>query len=152
VARYAVANTTATGCDIGEAVAFLWNPSSTVALRLVFLGIGHAGATAGMSLRLSRIDGQGTGGTTYTADADDGFRPRAAPPSGAFMKMGNFTTSPTEVTPELWRITLHDAAANQHWNREWQKRSPLMVPAGSGLAIFSPVALTAVSSEWEWDE
>lgn len=152
MARYAVANTTATGCDIGEAVAFLWNPSSTIALRLVFLGIGHAGATAGMSLRLSRIDGQGTGGTTITPDLDDGFRRRADPPSGAFMKMGNFTTSPTEVTPELWRATLHDTGANQLWTREFQKRSPLWIPPGSGLAFFSPVAVTAISSEWEWDE
>jgi len=152
--RWAVANAGAASTDANEPSAHLWNPSASVTLEVVYLSIGHQSALAAATTRLTRTSTTGTGlpGQKYQPTQFNAFDQSAVNPSGAFLQMANFSANPTEIVSDLWRIKWVDPGANNLVQRRLDRRHPLEVPPGTGLAWWIDVISNNWSAVFEWYE
>lgn len=149
MAVFSVGSQAALGCDAGEACVNLWNPAANTAIRVRQIEVVHQAALTN-GIRLSRTSTIGTTGTSITPDADNHFGRRAAPQSACVMYLGNFSVNPTEETPSLFSAQLGAGASGGMVG--WWFPEPIVVPAGSGLGIYSVGAGTSFGHFWEWEE
>ena len=149
--RYSVGTRTATGADIGEVLYALWNPHASIALRVVSIELDRQG-TESIEVAFHRITTRGTPGATETPDADNHFGRRAAPPSGALLDRGNYSAAPTIENPALGMFK-PGVVTGSGFQWDFRQR-PIIVDAGTGLAIVVTQAAIAAASDgsFMWDE
>jgi hypothetical protein len=151
--RYAVAADVAATAGTADHVgALLWNPHGTKSIYVREVHVFSPAATV-QAPSLVRTSTAGvTPTSTTTPDADNAFDRRAIPPSGALLYGATFGTQPTLQTPYLARSYLPAAiGAAVMWSF---LDEPLEVPAGTGLAVATPIAtaLQANRVTYVWDE
>lgn len=148
--RFAVAGrsaaTAATADNIGAA---LWNPAAAVSLKVKELHWFHSTATAD-NLEIIRISARGTASVTVTPDADNDLERLVGPASAAVLDV-TYTVQPTVQGPPMFRNNL-PAALGAGVIYVFEK--PIEVPAGTGLAVGTPVAVALVAADvtFVWDE
>jgi hypothetical protein len=147
MARYSVGAPASNSADINEATGVLWNPHSTIALRVYGIEVQHNSSVSGCTV--SRVTTRGTPATTTTPDADNQWGRRNTPPSGALLDRGNYTVNPTVQTPPLLAFQLSGqvGSAINYWLPQ-----PIIVPGGTGLALVLNTAATAWSYSFTWEE
>jgi hypothetical protein len=151
VARFSVANEVARSTvNANEALFNFWNPHSTIAVRVVQIQFILSSAnTGGRALTLNRSTTTGaTFGATYTPDVDSQFKNRFAPVSGVLLYQTP-TTQPTLQTPPLFNIYIGAVAGSL---AGFDIRTPIMVPAGTGLAIQAVSISSGGSASFTWEE
>lgn len=149
--RYSVGGrSAATAATADHAAAALWNPSATKSIRVREIWCFKSVATVDHH-QLLRITARGTPGTTVTPDADNDFDRELAPPSGAVLDLATYTAQPTVQTPPLARANLPAAIGAGFI---WVFAEPILVKAGTGLAICTPQANVLQASDFTfvWDE
>lgn len=143
--------TAATAATANHVGASLWNPHASIPMRITEIAWAKTVATAD-NLAIMRITARGTAGSTVTPTiVNDVFR-GVAPPSGALLDLAAFTGQPT----------LDGAVYMHRWNLPaavgagifWALRTPIRVPAGTGLALVTPVAtiLQPADVTFSWSE
>lgn len=148
--RFSVACTTSGAVDAAEVGANLWNPHGSLPLRVVWVSVDMAGqVTGGVTMRLIRTSTQGSGGATYTPDADNHYSRRAAPQSAAVLRRGDFSTSPTAVGSGL--VVAHLGVPSGSAFHRWLQQ-PIIVPGGSGLGVAFSGAANGIAYAFRWDE
>ena len=149
MARFSVANATGIANDANEPIGALWNVGTVaVALAVYQIDVSHLN-TSGSNIQIFRISTRGTAGGSFTPDLDNHYGRRAGPASGAILDRGNYTVAPTQETPQMLSAQLGAAAGS---NNEWWLPVPIMVPAGTGLAIYSTTAYTTAHIRFTWEE
>ena len=149
MARFSVANATGIANDANEPIGALWNTGTVpVALAVYHVDVAHLNTSAS-NVRLFRISTRGTAGGSFTPDLDNHHGRRAGPASGAILDRGNYTAAPTQETPQMLSAQLGAAAGSAH---EWWFPEPIMVPPGTGLAIYSTTAYTTAHVRFTWEE
>lgn len=142
----------ATAATVNQSGANLWNPHGTKSIYVREVHVFSTAATvqAPSLVRTSTAGSSPT--TTVTPDADNHFDRRAAPPSGAVLYLASFSTYPTVQDPYLLRAHLPAAiGAAVMWSF---LDVPIEVPAGTGLAVATPVATALQANRYSfcWDE
>jgi hypothetical protein len=151
VARYSVGNEVARSTVAnGDSLFLLWNPHATIAIRVVHISFILSSAnTGGRQLTLNRASTAGATPTgTYTADIDSHYRNRAAPPSGTLLYQ-ILGTQPTVGTPPLLDMQVGAVAGSL---AGFDIRTPIVVPAGTGLSIEAVTITAGGSATFTWDE
>lgn len=151
--RYSVAGrSAATAATADQAAGHLWNPAAARSIYVVEVWCFNT-AAVGMNPGLVRTSTIGTTpGTTVTPDADNAFDRLVAPASGATLYLATFATYPVVQGPYMHRENLPAAAGT---GLVWSFQDfPIEVPAGTGLAVATPVATALQASDltYTWDE
>ena len=151
--RYAVAGRSAnTAATIDQSAGHLWNPSTSRGIFVREVHVVQVNATAS-NLGLIRTTTIGTTpGTTVTPDVDNAFNRQAAPPSASVLYLATFATYPVVAGPYMYRTNTPAAGGvSSLWI---MGDEPIFVPAGTGLAVATPVAVILQSSDisYVWDE
>jgi hypothetical protein len=137
----------------GETIACLWNPHASSAIRVFWCSFVYATAPAAfVNWALQRATARGTPALTIVPDADSHNGSRAGPPSGALLDLGDYTTDATRDASHLVRVPTPAVVGSGHdW---WFVKQPIVVPAGTGLALAQVAAmtLTNVDVTFGWDE
>lgn len=123
----------ATAATANHAVAAIWNPSSSLRIRVTELSFVAQGAapTAGNSLQVRRITARGTAGSTLTPTIANDTDRIVAPVSGVVVDLAAYTVQPT----------LDTGVAMWQWNLAAVIGSGVVlpfevtIPPGAGLAI-----------------
>ena len=141
------AATAATADNIGGEI---WNPASNKGIRISIVNWTQVTAAVG-NPGLVRISTKGTSTLTVTPDLDNSYDRDATPPSAATLEL-TFSAQPTIQGPYLMRTNLA-AAAGVGFTWVFQGDG-LLVPAGTGLAVATPVAVVMpiadLTVEW-WE-
>lgn len=142
----------ATAATADHCAAVLWNPHATKPIYVTQVELFKTVATADHH-QLIRTSTRGTTpGSTVTPDIDNHFDRTLAPTSGALLDLAAWSAQPTVQGPPIKRANLGAAVgAGFMWVFGG---SGLIVPAGTGLAIGTPVATILQPSDvnFEWDE
>lgn len=150
MSRFLVATDAGGAADAGEVGANLWNPHASMALAVRQVEVNAAAQTTdGFTVRLRRTTTQGGGGGTFTPDADNHSRRRAAPVSGAILRRGNFSSAPTVSGPALgsWHMSAPTGGMLSLW-----LPTPILVPAGTGLGVEFAAAVSSIAYAFGWEE
>ena len=139
--------TAATAATIGHVAAALWNPHATMQAEVYEIHICNTQAAVA-NIALKRITARGTPGTSVTAVIQNDRERETADPLGGILDLAAYTVQPTldgaagvgEV--ERWNLP---AAVGSGVIFAFPK--PVKVPALSGLAIITPVAVLFPSSD-----
>ncbi len=149
---YAVGGrSSATAATANHAGAALWNPHSTIPLRVTEIAWSKTVATAD-NLAIMRITARGTAGSTVTPTIVNDFLRGVAPPSGALLDLAAYTVQPTlDGSLYLYRWNLPAAVGAGIF---WTFRTPLRVPPGTGLALVTPpgTVLQPADVTFAWTE
>jgi hypothetical protein len=151
VGRWSVgARSGATLATIDHAIATFWNPHATDSVALVRVDYACSIA-AGREPALIRISTRGTPTSTVTPDLDNHYQRYTAPPSGVLIDLAPFSPQPTLQGPALWQHFVGgQPGSGITW---WFDPEPLRVPASTGVALITKVALGAVGdATFVWDE
>lgn len=151
--RYAVGGRSLdTAATADHVAAQLWNPHGTKAIYVREVHLIQIAATVS-NPGLARSSARGATPTaTVTPDLDNHFDRLAAPASAAVLELATFGTQPTLSPPYLFRYNFPAAGgAGLIWTFY---DTPLLVPAGTGLCIATPVAVVLQDSDitFVWDE
>lgn len=153
MARYSVGGRSADTAATADHVAgLLWNPHASIALEVVEVAVFLVGATVTNGQLIRTSTAGATPGTTITPDIDNHYNREFAPISGALLYLAAFGTQPTVQGPALRRFNMPAAAGSGYI---WDFRDkPIIVPAGTGLAIATPTAVVFQDSDFyfTWDE
>lgn len=125
--------TAATADNVGAA---LWNPHATMDLTVDEVHFFHNVATAD-NPGLVRTTTRGTATLTVTPDIDNHDERLLAPITGALLDL-TYSAQPTVAGPYLHRINTPAAVGVGFL---WAFPRGIRVPAGTGLAIATPVAV-----------
>ena len=144
----------ASAAGASEVVACLWNPDTELVLKVWWVSFIHRQAPAALtSWALQRATARGTPGATLTPDVDNHLNGRrAAPPSGALLDLGDYTTNATLDASVLAQVPVGPVIANGH---DWMfTNKPIVVPPGTGLALNQTTAnaLVNVHVTFGWEE
>lgn len=142
------AATAATADNIGGE---LWNPASNKGIRIFVINWTKQGAATADSPGIVRVTTKGTSTLTVTPDLDNSYDRDATPPSAATLEL-TFSAQPTIAGPYIMRTNL---AAALGTGFTWVfSGDGLLVPAGTGIAVGTPVAtvLQAGDVTFEWGE
>lgn len=157
--RYAVGGRSAAN-GAGEALATLWNPHASQSLYVIEFEVVSLGANSGCIGTLQRATVRGTPGSTITPDLDNSYSRRAAPPTGALLDLGDYTTNATLDTSILWRVNTpggaNTAGSGAHLMLgvdEIEDDHGIEVPFGTGLTYVSTQALSGGADvRFTWEE
>ncbi len=152
--RYAVAGRSGTPTAVANApVAVLWNPHAAKAIKVREVYYWKTAITLVAQLALVRISTRGTPGSTITPDADNDFERLVAPISGAVLDLAQFSVLPTAQEPYLERWRFNDTPIGSGVVIVFAN-SPVIVPAGTGLAIVLTFATATDPADvaFVWDE
>ncbi len=139
----------ATTSTVNHAMAALWNPSTTVQLRVDVIEICTTTAVA-IEVAVRRISARGTPGSSVTSTINNAHGQEVAPPSGAILDKAAYSVQPTAIANDLCRFQLPAAIGSA---MIWQFREPIEINPGQGLALVSVVAaLAAPVVSFGWDE
>jgi hypothetical protein len=146
VAGRTVVSTGAGADNIGCA---LWNPHATMDLTVDEVHFFNTVATVS-NPGLVRTTTRGTTVTTVTPDIDNHDERLLAPITGALLDV-DYSADPTIAGPYLYRVNLPAVIGS---GMMWVFSRGIRVPAGTGLAIGSPVAVatTAMDVTYVWHE
>jgi hypothetical protein len=149
-AYYVAGRSAATAATANHCGANLWNPHGTKSLYVSEVWWFQTTAAVG-NQGLVRTSTIGTPGSTITPDADNATDRRAVPPSACTLGLGTFSVQPTLQTPYLAQ---GNTAAAIGAGFIWVFPMPIEVPAGTGLAIATPVAVVLAASDvtFRWEE
>lgn len=143
---------TATAATVNHAGAQLWNASASKSLYVSQIGWSKTVGTAD-AVAMVRTTARGTAGSTVTPVQQNDASYDAAPSSGALLDLAAFTVQPTIVStaaPMLrWMLP---AAVGSGFILPIPGQ--IEVPAGTGLALITPVATILQPSDvtfW-WQE
>lgn len=101
----AAGRSAATAATANVSAFSIWNPHSTVRVRLaeIHLCVQGAAPTAGASLQLRRISARGTATSTVTPIIENDIQRAQAPTPGLLLDLA-YSAQPTLVTsPALWQ-------------------------------------------------
>ena len=145
--RYAVGNPAQNAAGAGEPIAVLWNPAG----NLTQLRVTKIEVTGGTALKVSiaRTTTQGTRGAVSTPDTDNSFLRDGSPASGVTADRGNYSATPTRETPDLFAGQM---SGQNGTTIGWWFEEPILVPAGTGLGVWTNTTSTAQSACFEWEE
>jgi hypothetical protein len=146
VAGRSVVSTGAGADNIGCA---LWNPHATMDLTVDEVHFFNTVATVS-NPGLVRTTTRGTQTSTVTPDIDNHDERLLAPITGAVLDL-DYSADPTIAGPYLHRVNLPAVIGA---GMMWVFPVGIRVPAGTGLAIGSPVAVatTAMDVTYVWHE
>jgi hypothetical protein len=135
----------ATAATIDHVAAALWNPST--GKRIILLEIHLAKTVATVDNQgIQRITTRGTPGSTVTPDIDNDDNASLAPVSGALLDLAAYTVQPTLAGPNKQRWNLPAAiGAGVMWVFGTEG---LTIPAGTGIAVVTPVAVIHQPGDW----
>jgi hypothetical protein len=142
----------ATAATADQSGVHLWNPHGTKSVYVREVHVFSNAASASHAALVRTSTAGTTPGTTVTPDADNAFDRRAAPPSGCILYAATFATYPVVQTPYMARTVLPAAVgAAVMWSF---LDTPIEVPAGTGLAVATPIATALPASYFTyiWDE
>lgn len=141
----------ASAATAAHGVATLWNPSSAVEMWLKELHMVNTTA-ASADVRLARITGRGTPGSTVTPDIDNEYARAATSPAGALLDLGTYSVQPTVDASvlDLWNTPATIGAG-----KVWSFGSKgLLIPPGAGIGIVNrtTTATAACDFTFGWSE
>ena len=148
--RYRVAGrtaaTAATADNVGGA---LWNPHATKDIYLYEMHFFHITGTVDNE-GLIRTSTRGTQTVTVTPDIDNDDDRLLAPISGAVLDV-TYSAQPTVQPPYMQRINLPAAIGAGYI---WIFERGIRIPAGTGLALATPVAVVLQAGDLTvvWEE
>lgn len=150
--RYSVSGrSAATAATLNHAAAALWNPSSAFNISVREIWIVKTVATAD-NHAIAFITTRGTAGSTVTPDIDNDYARQSPPPSGALLDLAAYSVQPTLQSPPLARRNLPATVGSALYFdfRDY----PILVRAGQGLCVYTPVATILQASDFTftWDE
>lgn len=149
--RFSVAGRSAATAATADQGSHLWNPHASISLFVKEVHAFKTVATAD-NMALIRTTTIGTTpGTAVTPDIDNHFPRRFAPISLAVLYLATFATYPVVAGPYLMRAPMPAAIGA---GVMWIFPEPIEVPAGTGLAVVTPVAtiLQPEDLTFVWDE
>ena len=152
MSRFSVAGrSAASGANIDDVGVHLWNPHATISIYVREVWGFKTVATVDNQALVRTTTIGTTPGTTVTPDLDNHFARRYAPISGATMYLQGFATEPVVAGPYMMRTNLPAAIGAGFI---WVFSEPLEVPAGTGLAVVTPVAVILQPADYTyvWDE
>jgi hypothetical protein len=151
--RYSVGGrSAATAATADQSAGHLWNPHATKSIYVREIWFFKTVATVDNPGLVRTTTIGTTPGTTVTPDADNAFDRRAAPPSVSVLYLAAFATYPVIAGPYMHRENLPAAiGAGLVWSFYDE---PIEVPAGTGLAVATPVAVILQPADltFVWDE
>lgn len=142
--------TAATAATANVVGAALWNPHSTIPLRVTEISWAKTVATVD-NLALIRITARGTASATATPVIGNDLLRGVAPPSGAVLDV-TYSAQPTlDGAVYLYRWNLPAAIGAGIF---WSFRSVIRIPPGTGLALVTPVAVVLQPADvtFSWAE
>ncbi len=153
MATYSVRGFTVATQNANEAIATLWNPSSTNAVTVDEVWVYRTGIT-GDRLYINSITARGTPGSTVTPTSVNCWDDPAAPPSGILLDLARFTVQPTESAPVLWGIAGAGATGIAGTGFAWTWPRGIKVAPGRGIGVFVGTAADWPASEvaFVWSE
>lgn len=129
--------TAATAATAGNSAFAIWNPHSTIRIRVVEIAICCNGApAAGAALAARRATARGTATSTFTPDIDNDIQRMQAPTSGLVLDL-TYSAQPTLDASVLFQWTFAAVAASGIIIP-----MEVTIPNGTGLA-FANVAAVA---------
>lgn len=151
MARYAVSGiTVVTGTGVADAIAEIWNPSTTKRIKLIELHIVKQVVTGVNDLILRRSTAKGTSGSTVTPSSVNEMEQIAAPPSAFTLELAAFSVQPTLAAGPMHAAVV-PASIGAAWIWVFGEANPLEIPSAAGIvltqgtAIATPVSrITAV--------
>jgi len=144
--------TAATTATTGDAIATLWNPSTTKPIWLISYQYVTIDAVNSGRHSYQRITTRGTPGSTITPDIDNDWEKYAAPASGALIDLAAFSVQPTLATPFTARW--HVPTGTGEMPVFFYPIRPVKIPPGTGFAATNPQASIAGAGDvtFEWME
>lgn len=134
--RVAGRSAVSTGAGADNIGCALWNPHATMDLTVDEIHFFNTAATVS-NPGLVRTTTRGTQTSTVTPDIDNHDERLLAPITGALLDL-DYSADPTVATPYLMRVNLPAVIGS---GLMWVFPGGIRVPAGTGLAIGSPVAV-----------
>ena len=127
--------TTTAGGSPEEVVAQLWNPHATARIKIVQIMLCvNAAPGAGIAVRMKRVTGRGTAGSTVTPDIDNHLERSIAPASGALLDLGNFSVNATIAASELGPAWVAPVLRGSAWIYSIPGNMLIVTP-GTGIAV-----------------
>lgn len=151
MARYSVScRTTATAATADHCYANMWNPHASISIFVREVSAFKTIATVD-NPGLVRTSTIGTPAAVVTPDIDNHYNRRYAPISLATLQQGAFSVQPTVQGPYIMRSNLPAAIGS---GLVWVFSEPFELPAGTGLALATPVAVIGqvMDLTYVWDE
>lgn len=152
--RYSVGVSGAAPSGSVEPHSTLWNPSSDVPIRLLYVCCAVPAGTAAHII-LCRIDTQGTSASDVTPDADNDFARELAPPSGALIGLADFSVAPS-VGNDLDRWVVSGFGSVERWygqpDSHREGSHGIEVPPGTGLSLSVQSGAVITEDTWMWEE
>lgn len=145
--------TAATAATDQHAIAAMWNPSSTIPIKIREISVvSFAAPGAGAGFIVRRITARGTAGSSVTAAAVNNLdRATAAAPSGAILDLAAYSGQPTITSGDLDAWVFAAVAASGII-----KPYPegIIVAPGAGLVLVNRAAIAFPTSEvsFLWEE
>jgi|SRR3990167_847758 len=149
--RFSVSGRSAATAATADQGSHLWNPHASVSLYVREVWVFKTVATVDNQQLIRTTTIGTTPGTTVTPDIDNHFARRFAPISGATLYLSTFATYPIVAGPALMRANLPAAIGSGFI---WVFSGPIEVPAGTGLAVATPVSVILQPADitFVWDE
>jgi len=138
--------TVATSATVDNGVAALWNPHATHRIKVIQIALVAAAApSAGATIKLRRISGRGTAGSTVTPSIVNHSERSIAPPSGALLDLAAYSVQPTFESGDLgigWVLAAVAASGIVY-----PIPSGIVIPPGAGLCITTGAAVAVPASD-----
>jgi hypothetical protein len=154
VNRYGASGpTAATAAAADNAIATLWNPSTTKRIAVSQVHLFKTAAGAADIPRLRRATARGTASTSYTPGISADFDRQLAPESGAIVDLA-YSVQPTFEGTALRGILGALTPGSIGAGIMWVFDRTLWIPAGAGLSIVtgSVLAYPIAEAAFIWDE
>jgi hypothetical protein len=142
-----------TAATVVEPLACLWNPSSTLELRVLFLSLIGVGGTPGQEPLLRRSTTRGTPGSTITPDIDNHSIHELAPPSGALLDLADYSVVPTVDASTLMKfLTPQSSIAQGPGKTTWFREPGITIPPSTGLIVDNVGGASIWDISFWWEE
>lgn len=135
-----------TAAAADNAIAQIWNPSSSKSIFVREIHVFKTGAGAADIPRIRRSSARGTASTSYTLDATNHADHAAAPVSGMIHDLA-FSAQPTFLGTSLRGLMGGLTPGSIGAGLMWVFETPVQVKAGNGLVIVTGSALAYPISE-----
>lgn len=144
--------TVASAATVDHGVAGLWNPHSTLRIRVIeisLVAVAAPGAGAGVELR--RMSARGTAGSTVTPAIANHDARSIAPPSGALLDVATYSVQPTLEANGLWNWVLSAVIGSGFI---YPTPLGIVVPPGAGLVLVNRAGIVVPACEvtFVWQE
>lgn len=130
--------TAATAATIDHAIATVWNPHASRTMKVLECHVFKQAAGAADEPVIRRITARGTAGSTVTPGSINEATQLAAPVTGFLLDLAAFTGQPTIAAGNLYGAVIPATIGS---GMVWVFATPIMVPAGAGVGLFTGIGL-----------